>query len=313
MPLNLHLLRLFATVAETGSFSRATTILNLSQPAISQGVRDFELQLGCRLLDRSPKGVKPTREGRALMRHARSVFAAERAAEEELKSLRGLDSGSLRIGASTTIATYLLPEYLGQFHRTYPGIDLHLVSANTRDIADLMLGHEIEIALVEGPVDDDGLLSEPWQTDIMTMIAAPSHPLAREDAPIDPARLAEELLVIREPGSGSREVVNQALSAYAIQPSRTLEVGSTEAIKQLVAAGVGVSIVSRAAVKDQVALQRLKMIEIAGVAIERTLWQLTVSGRLSIPAADVFKKIIAQNTPVRASTSSRRTKAATKN
>jgi DNA-binding transcriptional LysR family regulator len=313
MPLNLHLLRLFATVAETGSFSRATTVLNLSQPAISQGVRDFELQLGCRLLDRSPKGVKPTREGRALMRHARSVFAAERAAEEELKSLRGLDSGSLRIGASTTIATYLLPEYLGQFHRTYPGIDLHLVSANTRDIADLMLGHEIEIALVEGPVDDDGLLSEPWQTDIMTMIAAPSHPFAREDAPIDPARLAEELLVIREPGSGSREVVNQALSAYAIQPSRTLEVGSTEAIKQLVAAGVGVSIVSRAAVKDQVALQRLKMIEIAGVAIERTLWQLTVSGRLSIPAADVFKKIIAPNTPVRASTSSRRTKAATKN
>jgi DNA-binding transcriptional LysR family regulator len=313
MPLNLHLLRLFATVAETGSFSRATTVLNLSQPAISQGVRDFELQLGCRLLDRSPKGVKPTREGRALMRHARSVFAAERAAEEELKSLRGLDSGSLRIGASTTIATYLLPEYLGQFHRTYPGIDLHLVSANTRDIADLMLGHEIEIALVEGPVDDDGLLSEPWQTDIMTMIAAPSHPFAREDAPIDPARLAEELLVIREPGSGSREVVNQALSAYAIQPSRTLEVGSTEAIKQLVAAGVGVSIVSRAAVKDQVALQRLKMIEIAGVAIERTLWQLTVSGRLSIPAAYVFKKIIAPNTPVRASTSSRRTKAATKN
>ena len=313
MPLNLHLLRLFATVAETGSFSRATTVLNLSQPAISQGVRDFELQLGCRLLDRSPKGVKPTREGRALMRHARSVFAAERAAEEELKSLRGLDSGSLRIGASTTIATYLLPEYLGQFHRTYPGIDLHLVSANTRDIADLMLGHEIEIALVEGPVDDDGLLSEPWQTDIMTMIAAPSHPFAREDAPIDPARLAEELLVIREPGSGSREVVNQALSAHAIQPSRTLEVGSTEAIKQLVAAGVGVSIVSRAAVKDQVALQRLKMIEIAGVTIERTLWQLTVSGRLSIPAADVFKKIIAQNTPVRASTSSRRTKAATKN
>ena len=313
MPLNLHLLRLFATVAETGSFSRATTVLNLSQPAISQGVRDFELQLGCRLLDRSPKGVKPTREGRALMRHARSVFAAERAAEEELKSLRGLDSGSLRIGASTTIATYLLPEYLGQFHQTYPGIDLHLVSANTRDIADLMLRHEIEIALVEGPVEDDGLLSEPWQTDIMTMIAAPSHPFAREDPPIDPARLAEELLVIREPGSGSREVVNQALSAHAIQPSRTLEVGSTEAIKQLVAAGVGVSIVSRAAVKDQVALQRLRMTEIAGVAIERTLWQLKVPGRLSIPAADVFKKIVSQNTPVRASTSSRRTKAATKN
>jgi DNA-binding transcriptional LysR family regulator len=292
MSLNLHLLRLFATVAEIGSFSRAAAVLRLSQPAISKGVRDFELQLGCRLLDRSHKGVKPTREGLALARHAKSIFAAEGAAEQELKSLRGLDSGSLRIGASTTIATYLLPEYLGEFHRAHPGIDLHLASANTRDIADLMHQHEIEIALVEGPVEDDGLISEPWQTDVMTLITAPSHPFGRTDQPIDPARLTKELLVIREPGSGSREVVNQLLSLHAIQPSRTLEIGSTEAIKQLVAAGLGISIVSAAAVKDQVSLHRLKMIEIAGIRLERTLWQLKVPGRMSIPAADVFEKLI---------------------
>jgi DNA-binding transcriptional LysR family regulator len=295
MPLNLHLLRLFAMVAETGSFSRAAAVLRLSQPAISKGVRDFELQLGCRLLDRSHKGVKPTREGLALARHAKFIFASERSAEQELKSLRGLDSGSLRIGASTTIATYLLPEYLGEFHRAYPGIDLHLVSANTRDIADLMLQHEIEIALVEGPVDDEGLLSEPWQTDRMTIITGPSHPFGRKDQPIDPARLTKELLVIREPGSGSREVVNQLLSLHGIQPSRTMEIGSTEAIKQLVAAGLGISIVSVAAVKDQVNLQRLKMIEIAGIRLERTLWQLKVPGRMSIPAADVFEKLIKRN------------------
>jgi DNA-binding transcriptional LysR family regulator len=295
MPLNLHLLRLFAAVAESGSFSRAATALQLSQPAVSQGVRDFELQLGCRLLDRSHQGVKPTREGRALMRHARSMFSSERAAEEELKSLRGLDSGSLRIGASTTIATYLLPEYLGQFHQQHPGIDLHLVSANTRDIADLMLGHKIEIALVEGPIEDGGLISERWQSDIMTVIAAPFHPFARENVPINPARLTTEMLVIREPGSGSREIVHQTLSAHGIYPSRTLEIGSTEAIKQLVAAGLGISIVSTSAVRDQVALQRLKMIDIAGIRFERTLWQLKVPGRLSIPAADVFNKIITKN------------------
>jgi DNA-binding transcriptional LysR family regulator len=312
MPLNLHLLRLFAAVAESGSFSRAAKQLQLSQPAISQGVRDFELQLGCRLLDRSRKGVKPTREGRALMRHAESMFATERAAEEELKSLRGLDSGSLRIGASTTIATYLLPEHLGQFHRDHPGIDLYLVSANTRDIADLMLGHEIEIALVEGPVEDDGLISEPWQTDIMTMITAPSHPFAQELAPIDPARIASELLVIREPGSGSREVVNQVLSEHAIQPSRTLEVGSTEAIKQLVAAGLGIAIVSAAAVRDQVELRRLKVVEIAGVHFDRTLWQLKAPGRLSIPAADEFQKLITLKSRRGAITETRRIRVATK-
>ena len=104
MSLNLHLLRLFTTVVRTGSFSRAADALHISQPAISKGVRDFELQIGCRLLDRTPKGVRPTREGKALVRHAETLFAAERAAEDELLSLRNLDSGSLRIGASTTIA-----------------------------------------------------------------------------------------------------------------------------------------------------------------------------------------------------------------
>jgi DNA-binding transcriptional LysR family regulator len=292
MALNLHLLRLFMTVTETGSFSRAAAVLNVSQPAISKGVRDFELQLGCRLLDRSQKGVKPTREGRALARHAQSIFVSERAAEEELKSLRGLDSGSLRIGASTTVATYLLPEYLGRFHRMHPGIDIHLTSANTSDIAELMLNHEIEIALVEGPVENEGLLSEPWKTDVMTMITASSHPFAQMDGPVDPAQLSGELLVIREPGSGSREVVNQMLATHAIKPSRTLEIGSTEAIKQLVAAGLGISIVSRAAVKDQVDLRRLKMIYIAGVHCERTLWQLKVPGRLTIPSAEAFELII---------------------
>jgi len=178
MSLNLHLLRLFATVVQTGSFSRAADILSISQPAISKGVRDFELQVGCRLLDRTRKGVRPTREGQALARHAETLFAAERAAEDELRSLRSLDSGSLRVGASTTIATYMIPEYLGIFHRTYPGIDLHIVTANTRDIADLMARHEIEIALVEGPVEDDGLVSEPWRTDVMSLIVGPLHRFA---------------------------------------------------------------------------------------------------------------------------------------
>src|SRR5215475_621103 len=179
MSLNLHLLRLFAAVARTGSFSRAAEVLHISQPAISKGVRDFELQVGCRLLDRTSKGVRPTREGQALARHAEALFAAERAAEDELLALRNLDSGSLRVGASTTIATYLISNYLGSFHQAHPGIDLQLVSANTRDIADLMIAHEIEVALVEGPVEDENLVSEPWRTDVMNLIVGPQHPFAK--------------------------------------------------------------------------------------------------------------------------------------
>jgi DNA-binding transcriptional LysR family regulator len=292
MSLNLHLLRLFATVVQTGSFSRAAEILSISQPAISKGVRDFELQVGCRLLDRTRKGVRPTREGQALARHAETLFAAERAAEDELRSLRSLDSGSLRVGASTTIATYMIPEYLGVFHRTYPGIDLHVVTANTRDIADLMARHEIEIALVEGPVEDDSLVSEPWRTDVMSLIVGPLHRFASSKGAVDCGEIEQEILIVREPGSGSREVVTQALAAQRVEPLRTLEIGSTEAIKQAVAAGVGVSIVSTVAVADQVRLGRLKVIPLKDLRIERMLWQLKTPGRLDIPAATAFERMI---------------------
>ena len=292
MSLNLHLLRLFSAVARTGSFSRAAELLHISQPAISKGVRDFELQVGCRLLDRTPKGVRPTREGLALARHAETLFAVERAAEDELLSLRNLDSGSLRVGASTTIATYMIPEYLGIFRRAYPGIDLHLVSANTRDIADLMVAHEIEIALVEGPVDDDSLVSEAWRTDVMGLIAGPEHRFAAAADPIDCDLLQDEILIVREPGSGTREVVAHALATQRVEPKRTLEIGSTEAIKQAVAAGVGVAIVSMATIADQIKLGRFKVIPIKGVHIERTLWQLKTPGRLEVPAAVAFERIV---------------------
>jgi DNA-binding transcriptional LysR family regulator len=292
MSLNLHLLRMFATVVRSGSFSKAADILNISQPAISKGVRDFELQVGCRLLNRSPKGVVPTPEGLALSRRADALFAVERAAEEELSALRGLHNGSLRIGASTTIATYMIPRYLGAFHRAYPGIDLHLISANTRDIAEKMVEHEIDIGLVEGPVDDKNLVAEPWRTDVMKLIVPPDHAFAKASGPIDPKRLENEILIVREPGSGSREVVAQALAAHGIEPLRTLEIGSTAAIKQVVAAGLGVSIVSVVTVEDQVRLGRLKVLDLGGMKIERTLWQLTLPGRVAMPAARVFEKML---------------------
>ena len=292
MSLNLHLLRLFATVVRTGSFSRAADALHISQPAISKGVRDFELQVGCRLLDRTPKGVRPTREGQALARHAETLFAAERAAEDELLSLRSLDSGSLRIGASTTIATYMIAEHLGVFHREYPGIDLHLIIANTRDIADLMIAHEIEIALVEGPIEDEQLLSQAWRTDAMSLVVSPQHRFAASQHAIDSAELNDEVLIVREPGSGSREVVAQALASRGIEPKRTLEIGSTEAIKQTVAGGLGVSIISSATISDQVKLGRLKVVAMRDLRIERTLWQLKVPGQIEIPAATAFERII---------------------
>ena len=292
MAMNLHLLRLFAAVVRTGSFSRAAEALNISQPAISKSVRDFELQVGCRLLDRWPGGARPTREGEILARHAEALFAAERAAEKELLSLRNLDSGSLRIGASTTIASYMMSEYLGSFHRKYPAIDLHLWSANPRDIADRMAAREIEIALVEGPMEDQNLRTEVWRIEELKLIVSPFHPFASCKSPIDCVALEQESLIVRELGSGTREVVSQALAARGIEPKGTFEIGSTEAIKQAVAAGLGVSILSTAAVADQVELDRLKIVAINDLQIECPLWQLKVPGMINSPATLMFERMI---------------------
>src|SRR6202035_3373345 len=146
MSLNLHLLRLFAAVARLGNFSRAAEALHLSQPAVSKGVRDFEAQIGSRLLERGGQGgVTLTAAGDLLMRHAAALFAAERAAEEELAALRGLHRGSLSVGASTTIATYQLPPFLGAFHKRHPEVELRLTSGNTRTIAELLSARELDI------------------------------------------------------------------------------------------------------------------------------------------------------------------------
>ncbi|AKU92889.1 Transcriptional regulator, LysR family [Vulgatibacter incomptus] len=172
--MNLHLLRLFARVAEHRSFSRAADELRIGQPAVSKGVKELEAQLGVALLERVPGRVEPTEAGRKLLVHARSIFASEREAEAELAGLEGLEAGSLRIGASTTVATWHLPPLLGRFHQEFPGVSLSLKSANTETVARLLLDRELDSALVEGPIDDPRLRQEPWRTDELVLVASPS-------------------------------------------------------------------------------------------------------------------------------------------
>ena len=286
MSLNLHLLRLFAAVARHKSFSRAAEALHLSQPAVSKGVRDFEAQVGSRLLERGAGGVTVTEAGGLLLRHAATLFAAERAAEEELAALRGLQRGTLSIGASTTVATYQLPPILGAFHKRHPEIELRLTSANTRAIADLLIARELDIALIEGPVDAPGLEILPWREEEMILIAAPDHRLARVGRPIPTDAVADEIVIVREPGSGTRDVALAALEAHHIVPRQILEVGSTEAIKQIVAGGLGVAIVSAAAAVDQIALGKLVVLRAEGFAVRRMLTRLRLPARQpSAPAA----------------------------
>ena len=293
MTLPLHLLRLFWTVAEHRGFSRAAEALRISQPAVSKGVRELEEQVGTPLLDRGPGGVRLTEAGEALAVRARELFAVERAAEEELRAIRGLHRGSLGVGASTTVATYHLPPVLAAFHARHPGIKLRLASANTQAVLEMLVHRDADIALVEGPVDDPRVEVLPWREEERARVASPGHRRARRGKPGEARDLDDELFVVREPGSGTRDVAERVLAGLGVAPRRTLEVGSTEAIKQVVAAGLGVAVVSRAAAADQLALGRLHVLP-AGTAgaFRRTLSRLRLPGRRLSAVATAFDALL---------------------
>jgi len=291
MALNLHHLRVFARVAQEGGFTRAAQALHLSQPAVSKSVRELERQIGLPLLDRNGRSTRLTAAGEALHARARELFAVEQSAEAELRALRGLDGGELRVGASTTVATYLLFPYLARFREANPRVALRVASANTRSIARALLERRLDVALVEGPVRHSRLDVVPWRADELVVIMPPAHRLARKRS-IQLRELASEPLIEREPGSGTRKVAERALAAHGVTPTVTLQLGSTEAIKQAVAAGLGLAFVSRFAVEDQVALGRIAAVRVREAALGRTLTELRLRGRAPTPAATAFRRLL---------------------
>jgi DNA-binding transcriptional LysR family regulator len=293
MAINLHHLRLFTAVVQHGGFTRAAGKLNLSQPAISKSLTELERQLDLALVERAGRTVRLTDAGRTLYARASELFGVERAAEQELRELRGLKRGTLRIAASTTIATYMLPPYLGRFHRRYPRIRIQVTSANTRSVLKMLLEFRVDVALVEGPVANSRVTIEPWRDDELIVIAPPTHDLLKAAAVTVPT-LSDEAFLVREPGSGTRAVTEHALAAHGVRLRNTMRVGGTEAIKQAVAAGLGLAIVSRAAAADQLALGRIAVLPVEGFTIRRTLAQIKLRGRASTASARELELLLGQ-------------------
>ena len=291
--MNLHHLRLFTAVVQHGGFTKAAAKLNLSQPAISKSLGELERQLDLVLIERTGRVVRLTDAGRALYARASELFGVERAAEQELRELRGLKRGTLRIAASTTIATYMLPPYLGRFRTRHPRVRIQTTSANTRSVLRMLLESRVDVALVEGPVSNQRVTVQPWKDDELILIAPPSHPLT-QSARITVSMLADEAFLVREPGSGTRTVTERALAAHGVRLTNTMRVGGTEAIKQAVAAGLGLAIVSRAAAADQLALGRVTELQIEEFTIRRTLAQIKLQGRAVTASARELEALLAE-------------------
>jgi DNA-binding transcriptional LysR family regulator len=297
--LNLTHLRVFRAICETNSITHAARQLHISQPAASKQLAELEVQLGVALVERRARGVRLTAAGEVLGRHARRLFHEEEAAEAALQALLGLELGQLALAASTTIGSYIVPAVFGDLHAAHPNVTLELEIGNAARVEELVLSGHIDLGLSEGRVSSENLVAEVFTYDEMVLITAPGHPLALRDprGGIDPAILAGLPFIVREHGSGTREVVESALDQRGVDVAPVMTLGSTEAIKNAVARGLGVALVSSLTIELELASGRLRALELAGDRIRRALHLLTLEGKPPSPAVTEFLRLLRQRYP----------------
>ena len=250
MPITLRQLEIFEKVATTQHVTKAGELLLISQSAVSMAIAELEHMAGAPLFERRGRRLLLNDRGRYLLPEAREVIRRTRTIERVLNDSLEKPAGVLRVGASTTIGNYLLPSLLGEFARLYPGAKALLTVGNTQQIETAVINSELDLGLIEGPCHLASLNAKPWRQDELVVIVGKEHPWSGAGF-ASAQMLAEAPWIMREKGSGTREVFESAISREGIEISISLELGHTEAIKRAVEAGLGVGCLSRLAVQRE--------------------------------------------------------------
>jgi len=252
-------MQVFYTVAKLLSFTKAAETLHMTQPAVTFQIRQLEEHFNTRLFDRTHNRVSLTETGRAAYKYAEQIFELYAEMESSVKEVTGDLSGVLTIGASTTIAEYVLPTILGGFSSKYPEINLRLSVSNTEGIVSMVENSMIDLGVVEGPITNKNLQVELYKVDELVLICSTDHELAQHPS-ISLADVVEFPFISREEGSGTREIILGFLEKAGLDKNNlniTMELGSPESIKRAVEAGMGLSVMSRAAIEKEIALKTL--------------------------------------------------------
>lgn len=259
-----HKLKVFCTVAETKSFSKASDIIHLTQPAVSLQIQALEELYETKLFDRSSNTVVLTSAGEVLYRYAKEILALYASSTKDIGEMTGLVKGTISIGASTTIGNHLMPPVITDFRRSHPKISIHLRVGNTKRIVELLNAGNIDIGLVEGDVTRHKLTTEKLIEDELVVIVPVSHPWAKKKE-VSIADALKEPFILREEGSGTRQVIEKYLETHGINSHAmkvSLMLGSTQAIKEAVEIGAGISIVSRWAARKESKCGSLKALSL---------------------------------------------------
>jgi len=268
MHITLRQLAVFAEVLKRGSTTQASQMLALSQSAVSAALTDLEGQLGVKLFDRVGKRLVVNAHGRLL--YPRALALLEQATE--IEQLFREDNGAIRVYASSTIGNYILPEIIARYRRDFPGLPLEMSVGNSQDVINAVADFRVDIGLIEGPCHTAEIVSEPWLEDELVVFASPASPLLQGEVTLE--RLASAPWILRERGSGTRELVDYLLLSHLPQFHLGMELGNSEAIKHAVRHGLGISCLSRRVIAEQLETGTLKEITIPLPRLVRTLWRI---------------------------------------
>lgn len=297
--MNLHHLAIFHAIAETGSMSAGAERMHISQPAVSRELKEFERRMGVLLFERMPRGMRLTEAGEMLRDYATRLFEIARMAEAAVRELSEARQGQLSIGASNTIGTYILPHLVARFRHAYPGIRISMFVGNTEQVSQGVSDLRFMLGFVEGPVHMPGLQMEPFSKDEIVPVVSSNHPLNRKKR-LRNADLSGQPLLMREPGSGTRELIELCLHRHGILPGGIVEFGNTESIKQAVLHGGGIAWLPRVCTHRELVDGDLVKLPLKRLAIQRWLNVIRRSGGYTAPPAAAFLTLMKTDEKIRA-------------
>ncbi|HET9643849.1 MAG TPA: LysR substrate-binding domain-containing protein [Burkholderiaceae bacterium] len=287
MNVTFRQLRVFTEVARLGSVQGAAEHLHLTPPAISMQIKEIEGQVGLPLFDRSGRRLSLSTAGEYFLFYARRLLATLKEADDAMARLRGVEGGALVIGM-VSAASYFLPRLMAQFHTEHPGVDVRLRMGNRTQLVAMLQANEVDMAVMGRAPKEWPNRSEPFAMHPHVLVTSMSHPFAQSES-VAAASLAREGFIVREPGSGTRAALEEYLAAHHVQPMFIMEMPSDEAIKQVVMAGLGISLVSLHTIGIEWREGLIAAPPVEGLPLMRR-WQLvrSVSRTLS-PAAEAFR------------------------
>ena len=288
--MDLHQIEIFCTLLKLRSFSKAAESLYLTQPTVSGHIKNLESDLGVKLLDRLGKRVIPTEEGEVLYRYGLKLLALRDDARQEIQGISGTMSGLLKIGGSTIPGAYVLPSLIGAFKKKYPSASIQLLIDDTAKVAEAVVHGDLNIGVVGARVAEPHLETHPFLKDELVVAVPAGHRWARKKV-LTVEELDEEPFIMRESGSGTRHIIEErfAKAGASLADLNTVAVvGSSDAVRQAVKAGLGVSILSIRALQDDVQAGRLFALRLKDIQLDRSFSVIMLKGKSRSPLCQAF-------------------------